>query len=72
MSKGKTGFELEMKGCVCMDRNCIAMMIAQDLMDHDVLDEDNFSFDTDELLEFTSKLILDRLKDYMIVSGTIL
>lgn len=61
-----------MKGCVCMDRNRIAMMIAQDLMDHDVLDEDNFSFDTDELLEFTSKLILDRLKDYMIVSGTIL
>lgn len=61
-----------MKGCVCMDRNRIAMMIAQDLMDRDVLDEDNFSFVTDELLEFTSKLILDRLKDYMIVSGTIL
>lgn len=55
-----------------MDRSRIAMMIAQDLMDNDVLNEDNFSFDADELLEFTSKFILDGLKDYIIVSGTIL
>lgn len=55
-----------------MDRSRIAMMIAQDLMDNDVLDEDNFSFDEDELLEFTSKFILDGLKDYIIISGTIL
>lgn len=54
-----------------MNRYHIAMEIARDLLDNDILDQNNFSFDTDALLQFTVKIILDRLKDYMIVSGTV-
>lgn len=52
-------------------RNAIAMQIAQELLDNEVLAENNFSYDSNALLEYTAGIILEHLKDYMLVSGTI-
>lgn len=53
-----------------MNRNDIALTIAKDLLDHEMLDENNFSYNTEELLQCTSNIILERLKDFMLISGT--
>lgn len=55
-----------------MERDNIAMSIAEELLDNDILDENNFSFDTDALLQCVSKIILEHLKDYLIISGNVL
>ncbi len=54
------------------DRTDIALAIAEDLLEQDALDLNNFSNDTNALLEFVQKIILNHLKDYLIVSGCLL
>lgn len=52
-------------------RNAIAMQIAQELLDKEVLDENNFSYNSNALLEYTAEIILKHLEDYMLVYGTL-
>ncbi len=52
-------------------RDNIAMEIAKELLDNDILDEDNFSYDTAAILEYVRNIILEHLKDYSLLSGTI-
>lgn len=52
-------------------RNTIAMEIAQELLDKEVLDENNFSYNSNALLEYTAEIILKHLEDYLLISGTI-
>lgn len=54
-----------------MNRNDIAKAIAEDLLNNDVLDENNFSYDTVTILEYVQNIILDHLKDYSLLSGTV-
>lgn len=54
------------------NRNDIALEIANELLDNEILDENNFSHDTDMLLQCVSEIILAHLKDYVILSGDIL
>lgn len=54
-----------------MNRNDIAKAIAADLLDNDVLDENNFSYDTAAILEYVQNIILEHLMDYSLLSGTI-
>lgn len=54
------------------DRDNIAMAIANELLDNEILDENNFLNDTDTLLQCVSGIILAHLKDYVIVSGDVL
>ena len=54
------------------DRDNLAMAIANELLDNEILDENNFSHDTDALLQCVSGIILAHLKDYVIVSGNVL
>ena len=46
--------------------------IANELLDNEILDENNFSKDTDTLVQCVSGIILAHLKDYVILSGDIL
>lgn len=52
-------------------RNAIAMEIAQELLDKEVLDENNFSYNSNALLEYTAEIILKHLEDYLLIFGTI-
>ena len=52
-------------------RDNIAMEIAIELLDNDILDEINFSYDTAAILEYVQNIILEHLKDYSLLSGTI-
>ena len=52
-------------------RDNIAMEIAWELLDNNILDEDNFSYDTAAILEYVRNIILEHLKDYSLLSGTI-
>ena len=52
-------------------RDNIAMEIAKELLDNDILDENNFSYDTAAILEYIRNIILEHLKDYSLLSGTI-
>lgn len=54
-----------------MDRKGIAREIAQDLLDNNVLDENNFNYDTDAILEYIQKIVLKHIKDYSLLSGTV-
>lgn len=54
-----------------MNRADITKAIAADLLDNDVLDENNFSYDTAAILEYVQNIILEHLKDYSLLSGTI-
>ena len=54
-----------------LDRDNIAMKIARELLDNDVLDKNNFSYDTAAILEYVQNIILEHLKDYSLLSGTI-
>lgn len=49
-----------------------AKTIAEDLLNNDVLDEHSFSYDTATILEYVQNIILEHLKDYSLLSGTIL
>ncbi len=55
-----------------MDRMGIARAIADELLDNGALDENNFSHDADAIINYVQKIILEHLKDYIILSGTIL
>lgn len=54
------------------DRTDIALSIATELLDNDVLDLNNFGYDADSLLSFVQRIILSHLKDYLIISGELL
>lgn len=54
-----------------LSRNKIAMEIAVDLLNNDVLDENNFSCDTAAVLNFMQNIILEHLKNFSLLSGTI-
>jgi len=54
------------------NRNDIALEIANELLENEILDENNFSHDTGMLLQCVSGIILAHLKDYVILSGDIL
>lgn len=57
---------------VCdMSREIIAKDIAAELLDNEALDENNFSHDTDAILKYVQAVILDHLKDYSLLSGTV-
>ncbi len=54
------------------DRTDIAMLIAEELLESDALDLNNFGYDVDSLLSFVREIILAHLKDYLIISGVLL
>lgn len=54
------------------DRNILVMDIAQELLDKEILDENNFSYDTETLLQCTCGIILEHLKDYILISGRLI
>ena len=54
-----------------MNRNDIAKAIAEDLLNNDVLDENNFSYDTEAVLDYVQKIILEHIKNYSLLSGTV-
>ncbi len=54
------------------DRTDIAYQIAMELLEQNALDLNNFGHDTEPLLRFVQEIILSHLKDYLIVSGTLL
>lgn len=54
------------------DRTDIAYQIATELLGQDTLNLNNFGYDTNSLLSFVQEIILDHLKDYLIISGTLL
>lgn len=54
------------------DRTDIAMLIAEELLESDALDLINFGYDVDSLLSFVQEIILNHLKDYLIISGAML
>ncbi len=54
-----------------MNRTDIAKAIAEDLLNNDVLDKNNFSYDTAVILEYVQNIILEHLKDYSLLSGIV-
>lgn len=50
----------------------IAYQIAEDLLNNDALDLNNFCNDTDAILQLVQRIILTRLKDYLIVFGNVI
>lgn len=54
-----------------MSRTDVAKAIAEDLLDNGALDENNFNYDTDTLLNYVQKIILEHIKDYSLLSGTV-
>ncbi len=54
------------------DRTDVAFSIAEDLLEQDALNLDNFADDADALLNFVQEIVLEHLKDYLIVSGYLL
>ncbi len=54
------------------DRTDIAMLIAEELLESDALDLNNFGYDVDSLLSFVREIILAHLKDYLIISEVLL
>lgn len=57
-----------------MDKNRtdIAYQIAIELLDNDALDLNNFRYDADSLLSLVQEVVLNHLKDYLIISGTLI
>lgn len=55
-----------------MNRTEMAKAIAEDLLNNGTLDENNFSYDTDALLDYVQKTVLEHLKDYVIIFGSVL
>jgi len=54
-----------------MNRTDIAKAIAEDLLNNDVLDENNFSYDTDALLDYDQNIVLEHIKEYSLLFGTV-
>lgn len=55
-----------------MNRNKIAERIAEEMLDMEILDLQNYSGDEAAIMEDVQDIILKHLKDYHIVSGEIL
>lgn len=55
-----------------IQRTDIAKAISKDLLYNDALDVNNFGDDTDAILDYVQKVILEHIKDYLIISGTLL
>ena len=55
-----------------MNRNDIARVIAEELLDNDILDIHNFSNDVEGILRCTQEIILKHLQDYLIILGSLL
>lgn len=55
-----------------MSREDIAKRIAEDLLNFDTLDTNNFNGNTDAALKFVESIVLERLKDFTLVQGNIL
>ena len=68
---GKAETRSRVKEGLYMNRTDIAKAISEDLLDNGALDEHNFG-DTDTLLKCVQDIILEHMKDYIILSGTIL
>jgi len=59
------------KAVLLMNRTDIAKAIAEDLLNNDVLDENNFSYDTDALLDYVQNIVLEHIKEYSLLFGTV-
>lgn len=55
-----------------MKKSDIAVRIAEDMLDNGMLDEQNYNYDTGALVEDVKNMILEHLKDYLIIAGTTL
>lgn len=54
-----------------MTKKDIAEEIAKDMLNNDMLDEHNYNFDTEAILEDVKNMIMGHLKDYTIIAGTV-
>lgn len=54
------------------NRTDIALSIATELLEQNALDLNNFGCDADSLLRFVQEIILNHLKDYLVISGALL
>lgn len=52
-----------------MKREDIAKRIAEDLLNDNVLDEQNFNYDTDAILQHVQDTVLSHLRDYSLLAG---
>lgn len=55
-----------------MKREDIAKHIAEDLLNDNVLDEQNFNYDTDAILQYVQDTVLSHLRDFTLVQGNLL
>ena len=55
-----------------MKREDIAKHIAEELLNDNVLDENNFNYDTDAILQHVQDTVLSHLRDYSLLAGTII
>ena len=54
-----------------MSREDIAQRIAEELLNDNVLDEQNFNYDTNAILQHVQDTVLSHLRDYSLLVGTI-
>ena len=52
-----------------MKREDVAKRIAEDLLSDNVLDEQNFNYDTDAILQHVQDVVLSHLRDFTLVQG---
>lgn len=52
-----------------MKREDVAKRIAEDLLNDNVLDEQNFNYDTDAILQHVQDTVLSHLRDYSLLAG---
>ena len=52
-----------------MKREDIAKHIAEELLNDNVLDENNFNYDTDAILQHVQDTVLSHLRDYSLLAG---
>ncbi len=55
-----------------MKREDIAKRIAEDLLNDNVLDEQNFNYDTDTILQHVQDTVLNHLRDFTLIQGNVL
>lgn len=54
-----------------MTKKDIAVKIALDMLNNNMLDEHNYNFDTEAIVEDVKNVIMEHLKDYTIIAGTV-
>ncbi len=52
-----------------MSSENIAKRIAEELLNDNVLDEQNFNYDTDAILQHVQYTVLSHLRDYSLLAG---